>query len=101
MTLSKYVPNYSQESTYHYTRVTDKYLGYYIHRPIRPSVLDTEIVLSERYTNRPDLLAFDVYGLEDVWWIIPVRNGFQDPVFDMKMGMTVKIPDPFEVRGLL
>jgi len=101
MSLPKYNPHYKQESTYHYTHVTSRYMGYYVHRPVRPSSGDTTMMITERYVNRPDLLSFDVYGMEDVWWVIPVRNGLQDPVFDLKLGMTVVVPDPFEVRSLI
>lgn len=101
MTLPAYKPFYKQESTYHYTHITSKYMGYFVHRPVRPSGGDTTMVITERHVNRPDLLSFDVYGLEDVWWVIPVRNGLQDPVFDLKLGMTVVVPDPFEVRSLV
>lgn len=97
-----YQPNYPPESTYNLTRLVGKYLTYYVHRPVRPDPTDrVSIINNGRYVFRPDLLAFDLYGDEKLWWVIPVRNGFQDPVFDMTFGRDIIIPDPERVRQIV
>ena len=46
------------------------------------------------YKNRPDLLAYDLYGDAALWWVFAVRNPntIQDPVFDFLPGATIYIP---------
>ena len=46
------------------------------------------------YKNRPDLLAFDLYGDSALWWVFAVRNRsvIKDPVFDMVAGVKIYLP---------
>ncbi len=75
---------------------------YYVHRTVDPHPLDRITELNnERYVHRPDLLAADIYGTEDLFWVIPVRNGLQDPVFDLTYGRALFIPDPRYAKTLL
>lgn len=32
---------------------------------------------------RPDLIAYRVYGDQDLWWVIPWMNGIADPWHDL------------------
>lgn len=97
----KYVPAYQNESPYFYTKIIGRFLTYYVHRPVPPHEFDSTFTINdERYVRRPDNLAEDVYGDDNLWWVIPVRNGFQDPVFDLKMGTRLIIPHPAVVRAL-
>ncbi len=97
-----YQPLYPPESPYNLTKIAGKYLTYYTHRQIPPDFTDRVTTLNNgRYVFRPDLLAFDIYGDENLWWVIPVRNGFQDPVFDLSFNRDLIIPDPERVRRLI
>ena len=101
MTTPGYTPNYNPSRPYALTTITQTYMVYYVHRPIRPNSLDKLYVLdTERYVNRPDLIAFDWYGDQEKWWVVPVRNGLQDPIFDLKLGTKIWIPDPSYVRSI-
>ena len=92
---------YSTASPYSKTPIYGRYLGYYEHRKIPARVDDFLMVIEhERYVNRPDNLAFDIYGTDNYWWIIPVRNGLQDPIFDMKMGKVLIVPNPTYIRSV-
>lgn len=46
------------------------------------------------YKNRPDLLAYDLYGDTALWWVFSIRNPntLQDPVFDFVPGASIYIP---------
>ena len=46
------------------------------------------------YKSRPDLLAFDLYGDSNLWWVFAVRNPnvLQDPIFDFQPGVIIYIP---------
>ncbi len=97
-----YSPLYNSESPYNFTNITGKFLTYYIHRSVTPHILDRVTILNnERYVNRPDILAMDLYGTEDLFWVIPVRNGLQDPVFDLTLGRALVIPDTSYVSTLI
>ena len=97
-----YSPEYDQTSPYAFTPISRRYLIYYVHRSVLPHNLDTVIrLVDERYVNRPDLLAFDVYGDPDLFWVIAVRNGLQDPVFDFKLNELYVIPHPSYVRTIV
>ena len=52
---------------------------------IRPSVSDTTVVLTEKYTMRPDLLAEDLYENVEFWWVFSLRNLeiLKDPINDL------------------
>jgi hypothetical protein len=77
-------------------------MAYYVHRRIEPNNLDTVITLNdERYVNRPDILANDLYGDPDLFWVIALRNGLQDPIFDFKKGELYVIPHPSFVRTII
>lgn len=97
-----YIPTYTKESPFFFTKIINRFLTYYVHRSVPPHRLDALIILNDgRYVNRPDLLAIDLYGNEDLFWIIPVRNGLQDPVFDLKLGETFVVPHPSFVQELI
>lgn len=60
--------------------------------PIDPS--DVQYQIDAIYKNRPDLLAFDLYGDAGLWWVFSVRNPnvLQDPVFDFIPGVIIYVP---------
>jgi len=96
-----YAPLYRSPSQYAMTPIKGQFMAYYVHRPIPPHELDRPMVIrSQRYVNRPGNLALDLYGNEDFWWIFGVRNGFEDPTFDMKLGRLLFIPHPTYVQQL-
>ena len=97
-----YTPRYSTSSPYSATNIVGRYMTYYVHRRIPPHELDRFVRIKfERYVHRPDLLALDLYGDDNLWWVIPVRNGLQDPVFDIEMGSLLIVPDPSHVRSII
>lgn len=97
-----YNPNYEQVSPFGLTSIIGRFMVYYVHRVVEPHTLDTVIKLNDdRYVNRPDLLANDLYGDPDLFWVIANRNGLQDPVFDFKKGELYTIPHPSFVRTIV
>lgn len=60
--------------------------------PMDPS--DVVYRIDAIYGNRPDLLAFDLYGDASLWWVFAMRNPntIQDPVFDFIAGTTIYVP---------
>lgn len=102
MPVPGYDPYYVPESPYKLSRIAGNYLAYYVHRRIDPHPLDQQFTIDEqRYVNRPDLLAHDFYNDSDLWWVFGVRNGFQDPVFDLFLGQVLFIPDLSYLRRII
>jgi hypothetical protein len=84
------------------TTVGSRFLEQYVHRQIVPHPLDQVLTLSKReYHQRPDLFAIDYYGHEDLFWIVPVRSGMQDLVFDFVVGATIIVPAPSYISSII
>jgi hypothetical protein len=69
--------------------------------PSIPRSLDDEAYTIEpMYENRPDLLAYNVYGNSRVWWVIVMRNldVIKDPLRDFRTGITIQLPTPATVK---
>lgn len=86
--------NYSNLSPYFLTKDTGGYLDIINFRNIPLEVDDIEFEIPEQYSNRPDLLAYDLYGDVRLWWVFAVRNKdiIKDPVFDMSSGVKIRLP---------
>jgi hypothetical protein len=85
--------NYTGVSPYFGTPQGSWYMGLWDQRKIKPKDNDRLYTLTSRYTNRPDLLAFDLYGMRSLWWVFRVRNPdiIRDPIFDMVAGLQIVI----------
>ena len=102
MPVQGYTPNYATESPYRVTPVIGNFMFYYIHRSIDPRNDDIVTYMDNPiYIERPDRLANDLYNAPDLWWVFGVRNGWQDPVYDMKLGVKMYLPPIDYIRKLL
>lgn len=69
-----------------------------------PSFLPTEndeaYTLNAKYAERPDLLAYDLYGSSRLWWVFTLRNPdlLKDPIRDFKEGITIFLPSSDSVN---
>ena len=87
--------HYSKASPYFKTGVfSKKYLDVLNYRPISKQKDDVSYTIDKIYQNRPDMLAFDLYGDSALWWVFRARNPnvLDDPIFDFKPGVTIMIP---------
>jgi hypothetical protein len=86
--------NYGTTSPYYSTIQTNGYLNIIDFRNIPPSNDDTLFELTKKYEYRPDMLAYDLYGSSELWWIFSVRNSevILDPIFDMTAGLKIYLP---------
>lgn len=85
---------YDQTSPYFQTGIYDNALDVMSHRKITRSPDDKIYTIDKIYENRPDLLAYDLYGRSKLWWVFAARNPnvFEDPVMDFKAGVTMYLP---------
>lgn len=86
--------SYKSSSPYYSTTTKGFYLDIMSFRNIPNTLDDPSYTILPQYENRPDLLAYDLYGDVNLWWVFAVRNKdiIKDPVYDMVSGVTIKLP---------
>ena len=95
--------NYSNLSLYASTEMANGYLDILNFRDIQPASDDYLFTVTQQYSLRPDLLAYDYYGEPNLWWVFAVRNKdvLLDPVYDMLAGQRIYIPSNQRIREYL
>ena len=85
---------YRSDSPYANTQTYSYYLDVLSPRRIPPKRDDVLHTLTEVHQYRPDLLAFDLYGNSNLWWVFIARNpnAFEDPIWDFRTGTKFYIP---------
>ena len=71
-----------------------QYLDLYENRPVPADDTDDLISIPVKYDQRPDLLAAELYGTPELWWIFAVRNpdSIIDPIYDLTSGKEIYVP---------
>ena len=95
--------SYGSKSPYYSTTQQAGYLDVINFRNIPATASDAVYILDKKYEHRPELLAYDVYGDVDLWWVFAVRNKniIQDPVFDMIAGIKIYLPSTASLHSAL
>lgn len=85
---------YSKTSPYYTTGVFGNFLDVINYRPISKKLDDVVYKVDKVYQNRPDMLAYDLYGDAALWWVFKARNPnvIDDPLLDFRAGITIYIP---------
>lgn len=85
---------YRPTSFYAKTETNSFYLDVATNRPITAETDDVKFTINAVYNQRPDLLAFDLYGDANLWWVFAKRNPntLKDPLFDFQAGITIRLP---------
>lgn len=65
------------------------------------SPTDVTYVVTAKYANRPDLLAFDVYGRANMQWFIMQYNNVSDLYTDFNEGAVISLPTRGRLFGEL
>ena len=94
---------YKNNSPYYLTQSKQDYLDILKIRPVSSEPDDFQYTIQPQYTYRPDLLAFDIYGDANLWWVFIQRNldVLQDPVFDFIPGTKIYLPKPSSLQSIL
>jgi alpha-L-fucosidase len=94
---------YTNTSPWFNTPLQDNYLGLFSIRPVSAEPDDFAYTIESQYEYRPDLLAFDLYGETQLWWVFMQRNldVLQDPIFDFTAGTKIFIPKNSSLRTVL
>jgi hypothetical protein len=93
---------YKSTSNYRKTSINDLYLDHYVPPVIVNPENTRKITLEQKYEKRPDLLAYDLYGDSDLWWVFTIynRNKILNPIYDFKEGMTIRVPNSISAIGV-
>ena len=85
---------YKSTSPYYETTINKQGLGLMKNRSIPKYTDDVSFTITAVYNFRPDLLANDLYGDGELWWVFAARNPntLVDPLYDFAEGTTIRIP---------
>ena len=94
---------YDKKSNYSTTSQNKKYLDLY-KPPLTSDTLSKvtiTLVIQPKYHKRPDLLAFEMYGSEKLWWIFAHYNRdiLVDPLLDFTSGTRIVAPRTYRPTG--
>ena len=85
---------YSPTSPYYNTTKDEFYLDLMVNRSFPKKPEDRLFAINQVYHLRPDLLAYDLYGYSDLWWVFAQRNPntLQNPLGDFVKGKQIYLP---------
>ena len=85
---------YLVSSPYSITKPVGNYLDILNFRQIPKEPDDVIYSIKSQHAYRPDLLAFDLYGDQNLWWVFAQRNpnSIEDPIFDFREGVSIYLP---------
>ena len=95
---------YTSTSPWHKTdTVNNQYLGGMNIRPVPAESDDVLYTIEVQYTHRPDLLAYDLYGDRNLWWVFAQRNMdvLKDPIYDIEAGTQIYLPKGERLQSVL
>jgi len=95
---------YTSTSPCHKTdTVNNQYLGVMNIRPVPAESDDVLYTIEVQYTHRPDLLAYDLYGDRNLWWVFAQRNMdvLKDPIYDIEAGTQIYLPKGERLQSVL
>ena len=57
----------------------------------------TSITVEAKHEEKPDLLAYELYGNANLWWVFALFNQDElvDPILDFKTGIKINVPVRF------
>jgi len=96
--------NYSNTSPWYKTPIVNNfYLDVLTIRPVSAEPDDFLYTIESQYTYRPDLLAYDLYGIPQLWWVFIQRNldVLQDPILDFVPGTSIYVPKGSSLKTVL
>ena len=84
---------YSKSSPYYGTPKWGPFLDLWRGKTITPQVTDALYQIDSVYNLRPDLLAHDIYGDSNLWWVFSVRNPdvLVNPLLNFRTGVVIYV----------
>jgi hypothetical protein len=75
------------------TTVKGNRIAWWERKVFAKSPTDIVYTISAKYANRPDLLAYDMYGKSTLQWFIMQYNAISDVYEDFNEGTVILLPD--------
>lgn len=66
-----------------------------------PQEDDIFILIDDQIIGRLDLVAFELYGDSDLWWVLALANNFELLPTDMVLNTTMRVPSKAYVYSLI
>lgn len=94
---------FDDKSLYNKTDKSNYFLGYYVPNNISYHSTDYYIVIPTKYDLKPGNMANDLYGDPQLLWVFSVynRDVIQDPLFDFRAGIIIRIPTKQRLLSLI
>ena len=94
---------YDATSPYYQTGYSQFFLETMVNRPIPKEDDDLTFTINTTYQYRPDLLAYDLYGIAGLWWVFYQRNPntLQAPPLDFKTNTLIYLPKITTLKSAL
>jgi hypothetical protein len=94
---------YLVSSPYFNTDLYGEFLDVLTFRTIPKEADDIIYTIKPQHALRPDLLAYDLYGDANLWWVFTARNpnSIEDPIFDFQPGVTIFLPKSTTLKRVL
>lgn len=91
---------YAKSSPYYTTPINGSYLDIINFRNIAGKSDDVQYEITSQYEYRPDLLAYDIYGDSNLWWVFAVRNKdiIKDPIYDFVAGQKIYLTNLADLK---
>ena len=95
--------SYKKTSPYYNTVTNNSYLELLTIRPVPAEADDFAYTIETQYKHRPDLLAFDLYGNSNLWWVFVQRNMeiLKDPIYDFAPGTVIYCPKKTNIERFI
>jgi hypothetical protein len=96
--------SYTSNSPWYNTPIAQsQYLDILQIRPVPAEDDDILYKVQPQYAYRPDLLAYDLYGTNKLWWVFAQRNLdiLKDPVNDLLPGVEIYLPKGPNLSSML
>lgn len=68
--------------------------GFWIRSTFPKAADDLSITITDRYSNKPYLIAFELYGTEELGWFVLQYNNILDSTTELVSGAVIQLPTP-------
>ena len=68
---------------------------------IPPDPTDRVITITKQLEGKLDLIASEIYGTTDCWWILAEANQLLDPMTEVTAGTKLRVPTKERVFNIL
>lgn len=80
------------------------YLDYNLPRDIPPADTDDFYIIPPKYDEQPWRLSYDLYGNERLYYVFALLNADlleEDPIYNFKSGLTIRVPSSQRIQTYL